>query len=134
ARCRAAAGSPAWSAGRSVPWSMPPSGQVAPVSSLISLSRVELCLQPRHLLAQRFDLGAHCRRLAHDVFARAIGAGERVLACDLGHDVAVALRRGVPILDQLLLLLAPSLALVHERPFRAPLEAGVAWELEETAR
>src|SRR5687767_15785174 len=109
---------------------MPPSGQVAPVSSLISLSRVEFCLQPRDLLAQRFDLGPYCRRLAHDVFARAIRAGERVLESDLGHDVAVARRRGIPILEQLLLLLAPSLALVHERPFRAHAVAGARWALD----
>src|SRR5688572_4164828 len=92
---------------------MPRSGQVVRVSSSVSLSRVELSLQARHLLAQGLDLGAHCRGLAHDVRTRSFGRPEGILGRDLGHDLPIALRRGVPVLYELLLLLAPRLALVH---------------------
>src|SRR6185503_8441289 len=95
------------------PWSTPRSGRVARVSSSISLSGVELSLQARHLLAQGLDLGAHCRGLAHDVRTGAFGRAERVLGRDLGHDLPVALGCGVPILDELLFLLTPRLALIH---------------------
>src|SRR6185503_19726087 len=98
---------------RSAPWSTPRSGRVARVSSSISLSGVELSLQARHLLAQGVDLGAYCRSLAHDVRAGAFGRAEGVLGRDLGHDLPVALGGGVPVLNELLLLLAPRLALIH---------------------
>src|ERR687895_872477 len=128
-RCRGAGAPRQCSALRSCPWSMPPSGRVARVS-LVSLSGVEIRLEARHLLAQGLDLGAHRFGLAHDFLARPLRARERVFARDLGHDLPVALRRGVPLLDELLLLLAPGLALVHEHPFRARLKAGVGeWAL-----
>src|SRR4030095_3216210 len=107
---------------------MPRSGQVARVSSSISLSGVELCLQTRHFLAQGLDLGAYCRGLAHDVRTWAFGRAERILGRDLGHDLPIAVGRGVPVLNELLLLLAPRLALIHY-VLSARLGAGcVRWE------
>src|SRR5262245_56451922 len=84
------------------------------ISELVALPGAEFNLEARHLSACGFHIGACGFRLEPELLAQA--ARRQLLALDFRLQVPIARHGRVPGFHHALLLLAPCLALVHERP------------------